>query len=73
MIVRTRRDRSEKLREDQYREGYTRSLGRRREGDGDNFEHMWEQVKWGMVEIARGVCGSVRVGRKNPNCVQWND
>ena len=59
MIVRTRRDRSEKLREDQYRGGYTRSLGRRREGDGDNFEHMWEQVKWGMVERTQIVCSGM--------------
>ena len=27
---------------------------------------MWEQVKWAIVEIAREVCGSVKVGGKNP-------
>ena len=26
-----------------------------------------------MVESAREVCGSVRVGGKNPKSVQWND
>ena len=58
------RIRSEKLREHQYREGYARSLeGKRVELDGkNNVEHMLEQVKWAMVEGAREVCGSVRVG-----------
>ena len=50
-----------------------RSLeGKRVEGDGDNVEHMWEQVKWAMVESTRKVCGSVRVERKNPKSVWWN-
>ena len=30
---------------------------------------MWEQV----VEIAREMCGSVRVGGENPKRVWWND
>ena len=34
---------------------------------------MLEQVKWAMVENAREVCGSVRVGRKNPKSVGWNN
>ena len=34
---------------------------------------MWEQVKRAMVESVREVCGLVRVGRKNPNSVWWND
>ena len=34
---------------------------------------MWEQVKWAMVESAREVCGSVRVGGKNPNSMWWNE
>ena len=34
---------------------------------------MWEQVKRAMVESAREVCGSVRVGRKNLRSVCWND
>ena len=39
---------------------------KRVEGDRDNnVEHMWEQVKRAMVESAREVCGSVRVGGKN--------
>ena len=42
MIVRTRRDRSEKLREDQYREGYTNLLG------GGEKE----------MEIISSICGS---------------
>ena len=33
---------------------------------------MWEQVKLAMVESAREVCGSVRVGRKNTKSVWWN-
>ena len=62
MLVGARRIRSEKLRENQYREGYVRSLeGKELEWDGDNnVEHMWEQVKresWG----------------KNPKTVWWND
>ena len=34
---------------------------------------MWEQVKRAMVESPREVCGSVRVGGKNPKTVWWND
>ena len=34
---------------------------------------MWEQVKWEMVESAREVCGSVRVGRKTPKSAWWNN
>ena len=33
------------------------------------WEHIWEQVKWAMVESAIEVCGSVRVGGKNPKSV----
>ena len=74
-MVEARRIRSEKLREHQYREGYVRSLeGKGVEWDGDNnVEHMWEQVKQAMVESAREVCGSVKVGRKNPKSVWWSD
>ena len=66
MVVEATGIRSEKLREHQYREGYARSLeGKGVEWDGDNnVEHMWEQVKRGMVESAREVCGSVSVGGK---------
>ena len=58
------RIRSEKLREHQYREGYTRFLeGKGLEWDGDNnVEHMWKQVKRAMVESAREACGSMRGG-----------
>ena len=68
VVIGARRIRSKKLRKHQYREGYTRSLeGKGVEWDGDNnIEHMWEQVKQAMVESAREVCGSVRVGGKNP-------
>ena len=54
MVVEARRIRSQKLREHQYREGYVRFLeGNRAEWGGDNnVEHMWEQVKWAMVESA---------------------
>ena len=74
-MVRARRIRSEKLREDWYKEGYARSLeGERIEGHGDdNAKYMWEQVKWAMVESEREVCGSVRVGGKNPKSVWWNN
>ena len=34
---------------------------------------MWEQVKRAMVESAREVCGSVKVGGKNPKSVWWNN
>ena len=56
-----RRIRSEKLREHLYRGGYARSLeGKGVEWDGEsNVEHIREQVKWAMIESARGVCGSV--------------
>ena len=68
------RIRSEKLREHQYRE-YARSLEKKRlELDGEsNVKHMWEQVKWAMVESAREVCGSVRVGGRNPKVLWRND
>ena len=48
------RIRSEKLREHEYKEGYSRSLeGKDVEWDGDNnVEHMWEQVNRAMVESA---------------------
>ena len=64
-MVGARRIRNEKLRENRKIEGYARSLeGKRVEGDGDSFEHMREQVKGAMVERAREVCGSVRVGER---------
>ena len=72
VMVGARRIRSEKLREHLYREGYAISLleGKGVEWDGiNNVEHMWEQVKWALVESAREICGSVRVGRKNPRGV----
>ena len=52
-----------KLKEYQYREGYDRSLeGKRVEWNGENnVNHMWEQVKWAMVESAGELCGSVRL------------
>ena len=69
MVVGARRIRSEKLREHQYIEGYAWSLeGKGVEWDGDdNVKHMWEQVKWAMVEGAREVCGSVRVWERTQN------
>ena len=70
-----RRIRSDKLREHQYRKEYATSLeGKRVEWDRENnVEHMWEQVKRAMVESAREVCGSARVGGGNPKSVRWND
>ena len=62
MVVGARIIRSEKLREHQYREGYRSLEGKEVEWDGDNnIEHMWEQVKRGVVESAREMCGSVRM------------
>ena len=41
MVVGAKRIRGKKLREDQYREGYARSLeGKRVKRDGNNVEHM---------------------------------
>ena len=66
MVVGARRMKSEKLREYQCREGYAWSLEEKGvEFDGaNNVEHMWEQVKRTMVDSAREVCSSVRVGGK---------
>ena len=37
--------------------------GKRVEWDGENnVKHMWELVKWAVVESARELYGSVRVG-----------
>ena len=65
-MVEASRIRSKKLREHQYREEYARPLeGKRVEWYGNNnVEHMWEQVKRAVVENAREVWGSVRVGGK---------
>ena len=41
--------------------------------DSRNVEQMWEQVKQAMVNRAREVRDSVRVGGKNPKNVWWND
>ena len=63
VVVGARRIKSKKMR-DQNIEVYARSL----EGKGvvwdrdNNVEHMWEQVKRAIVESAKEVCGSVRVG-----------
>ena len=39
--------------------------GKRVERDGNNYvKYIWEQVKRAMVENAREVCGSVRVGER---------
>ena len=68
-----RRIKSEKLREHQYREEYTRSLeGKSVEWEGENnVEHIWEQVKQTMVESSREMCCSVRIGDGNPKSVWW--
>ena len=69
MVGWCRRIRSKKLREHQYREGYASSFeGKEVEWDGDNnVKHMCEQLKRPMVESAREVCGSLRVGEKDAN------
>ena len=65
-MVGARRIRSKKLREYQYSDRYARSLeGKEIEWDGDNnVEHIWEQVKWAMVERAREACGSMSWGKE---------
>ena len=75
MGVEAGRIRSEKLREDRYRERYLRSLEWKRvEGDGDdNVKHMWELVKRAIVESTRELFCLVRVGGKRPKSVWWND
>ena len=59
-MVGTRRIRSEKLREHQYRKGYARSPeGKGVEWDKDNnVDHAWEQVKPAMVECDVNVNGN---------------
>ena len=37
------------------------------------IKYMWKQMKRAMVESAREVCVSVRVGENNPKSVWWND
>ena len=47
--------------------------GKRVERDGNNYvKYIWEQVKRAMVENAREVCGSVRVGERTQR-IRWND
>ena len=58
----------EKLGEQRYKEEYDRALESKTVEWDDkvsDVEQMWEQVKWTMADIAKVVCGSVRVGRKN--------
>ena len=55
MVIRARRIRSEKLREDQYRKGYIRSVEGKKVGGDDNANYMFGQVKWAMVESKRSV------------------
>ena len=62
------------MRKDRYREGYVRALeGKRVEGDGDNVEYIWEQVKRAMVESAREACALLRMEGENPKSVSWSD
>ena len=51
----------EKLRENQYIEGYARCLGVRVKWDNSrNFEQMWKQVKRTMADSGRVVCERVK-------------
>ena len=44
--------------------------GKRGKWDGENnFEQLWKQVKRAIVERAREVCSSVRVGGGKPKSV----
>ena len=71
VVDEARRIRSEKLRENQYREEYARSLESKRvKWDGKSIvEHMWEQVNRRMVKSVKEVCDSVRMRGKNPKSV----
>ena len=75
VVCGARRITSEKLTKHENREGYARSLEGKRVGwNGENnVENMWEIVKRAMVESAREVHGSVKVGGGNPKSVWWND
>ena len=64
MVVGARRIRSEKLREDQYREGYIRSVEGKKVGGDNNANYMFGQVKGQWLKV-REVCGSMRVGDRN--------
>ena len=70
-----RRIRSEKLREHKCKEGYAMSVDVMRvELDRENnVGRMWEWVQLAMIERAREVCDSVRLGGKNPKSVWWID
>ena len=63
MLDGTWRINSEKLRKHQYSEGYATKAFEVK-GVENNVEDMWEQVKWGMVESAGEVPGSVRIRGK---------
>ena len=71
VVDETSRIRSEKLRENQYREEYARSLESKRvKWDGKSIvEHMWEQVNRRMVKSAKEVYDPVRMSGKNPKGV----
>ena len=65
VVVGTSRIRSETLREYQYREGYAKSfVGKGVECGDSNVKPIWKQMIQAMVESAREVCGSVRVGER---------
>ena len=51
---------SEKLRENQYKEVHSRCLKNKiaEWNEESNFENLWEQVKWSIVESAREVYSS---------------
>ena len=55
--------------------GYARFLeGKRVEWDGeDNAERMMEQIKQEIVESAGEVCGSMRLGERNPKSMWRNN
>ena len=73
-MVEARRIINEKLRENRYREGYTRSLEEREQNEMEIIMYsICGQVKRAMVESARELCGSMRVGVKNTKSVWWNN
>ena len=68
-----RRNKSDMLRE-QCKEKYVRALETKivKWNEASDIEHMWEQVKEVMVDSAREMCVTARMGRNNPRSEWWN-
>ena len=60
---------------EQYKEEYTWYFENKKAkwNEASDAEPFWEQVNRRIVDIARGVWGYARVGRKNSKSKGWND